>query len=535
MIPDHVTCLPSCANMASNRSSLNVQKYNKYRYKTYVQSLNDRDALTLDEFKETKWSNYFIVDLTRMYKNGKANANHVFELFGSLNNKSASVVRQNLLQDVATEIDFYEQCSVVCLAMRSISLDTWVTNMDNEKMYCDELGLMGLSKMYGRHSVVLTKSKLWSTIDADAPFNLLELLQQCSVWFVYLGHLRFGSLVWKPRNPAALTPKTPAPSFKIIEEYTLDEEEQSSTMASAPKGVPSTDLDKSDRTNQTVPASVGTTSTERTLELTAESGTDHNKSDQTRVTAAVKTIQDAAIVTARKTVAKRTDSVSMELPVETSSSGEATTEVNTSDDLLLSQYPWTKTATIYLDKVAPLDIDIWTDAVHEYWCHAVGTMSHATHLKIPKRDGYVFRSKVKLEPKQAVIKQEIVSPLPEPDTKTEDLIKHAESLLERARQISANESRKRKHCDTLDVGTEAAPNPASRKFRCRLCKKKFYTTDELTTHHTKDHGIVKCNVCGKCFNTKQALSKHMNSHADSKWMCDECGKGFDYESCLLQQ
>ena len=169
--------------MASNRSSLNVQKYNKYRYKKYVQSLNDRDALTLEEFKETKWSAYFVVDLTRMYKNGKANANHMFELFGSCNNKSAAVVRQNLLQDVATDIDFYEQCSVVCLAMRSMSLDTWVTNMDNEKMYCDELGLMGLSKMYGRHSVVLTKSKLWSTIDADAPFNLLELLQQCSVQF----------------------------------------------------------------------------------------------------------------------------------------------------------------------------------------------------------------------------------------------------------------------------------------------------------------------------------------------------------------
>ena len=208
--------------MTSSRLSQISQKTNKYRYKKYVQSLNDRDALTLDEFKETKWASYFAVDLTRMYKNGNANANHVFELFRSFNNKSALSVRQNLLQDVTTEIDFYEQRSVVCLAVRSISIDTWVTNMDNEKMYCDELGLMGLSKMYGHHSVVLTKSKLWSTIDTDAPFNLLELLDQCSVRFVYLGNLRFGCLVWKPHNPTRPAPKLPKPSFEIIEEYTLD-------------------------------------------------------------------------------------------------------------------------------------------------------------------------------------------------------------------------------------------------------------------------------------------------------------------------
>ena len=70
---------------------------------------------------------------------------------------------------------------------------------------------------------------------------------------------------------------------------------------------------------------------------------------------------------------------------------------------------------------------------------------------------------MKLEPKQVIIKREIASPTPESDTKMEDLIKHAESLLERARQISANETRKRKHSETLDVGTEAAPNPASQK------------------------------------------------------------------------
>ena len=99
-----------------------------------------------------------------------------------------------------------------------MSLDSWVNHIDNEHMYCDELGLMGLSKMYHRHSVALTKTKLWSTIDTDALFNLLELLQQCSVRFVYLGHLRFGSLVWKPRISTPVASRPGVPSFEIIED-----------------------------------------------------------------------------------------------------------------------------------------------------------------------------------------------------------------------------------------------------------------------------------------------------------------------------
>ena len=237
-LSNHVTLSTPCGKMASNSSTPRTAKVqikpSKYRYKAYVQSLNDRDALTLDEFKETRWASYFIVDLSRTYKNGKANPNHVFEHFGSLDVslKSANVIRQELLQDVATDINFYERCSVVCLAMRSMSLDTWVNHIDNEHMYCDELGLMGLSKMFKHHSVVLTKTKLWSTIDTDAPFNLLELLQQCSVCFVYLGHLRFGSLVWKPRIPTQVVSRPVVPSFEIIEEYTLDGAEATKQTAS---------------------------------------------------------------------------------------------------------------------------------------------------------------------------------------------------------------------------------------------------------------------------------------------------------------
>ena len=53
---------------------------------------------------------------------------------------------------------------------------------------------------------------------------------------MYLGNLRFGSLQWKPRDP---TPKAVQPSFKIIEEYTLDDHESTgSSVTIKPVGVP---------------------------------------------------------------------------------------------------------------------------------------------------------------------------------------------------------------------------------------------------------------------------------------------------------
>ena len=99
--------------------------------------------------------------------------------------------------------------------MRSIGFETWVEKITDEHVYCDELALMGLCYMYHRHCVVLTQNKLWSTVQADTPLNLLDLIKEC------IGNLCFGMLTWRPRLPKKVATKSPG--FNIIEEYTLDE------------------------------------------------------------------------------------------------------------------------------------------------------------------------------------------------------------------------------------------------------------------------------------------------------------------------
>ena len=107
----------------------------------------------------------------------------------------------NCLKNIAADMSFYERRSAICLQMRSMNLETWVQTIANELIYCDELGLMGLCYMYHRHCVVLTQNKLWSTVQADKPLNLLDLLNICSVRLIYLGNLCFGVLTWRPHLP----------------------------------------------------------------------------------------------------------------------------------------------------------------------------------------------------------------------------------------------------------------------------------------------------------------------------------------------
>ena len=79
--------------------------------------------------------------------------------------------------------------------------------------------------MYHRHCVFLTQNKLWSTVKADTPLNLLDLLQECSVYLIYLGNLCFGVLTLRPQLPKKVATKSPG--FNIIKEYTLDEQNAS--------------------------------------------------------------------------------------------------------------------------------------------------------------------------------------------------------------------------------------------------------------------------------------------------------------------
>ena len=159
--------------------------------------IHEHDAIGLDTFKTSKLSEYFAVDTSRAYKNGRANPSHLFELFGFFSGHDAIEVHEILLEHIARNLDFHVQRSTVCLEMWNMVFYVWVKWLADGRMYCDELRLLSLSALYRRHTLVVMSNKLWSTI--EHPLNLLELLNECSVKLVYLGQLRFGELKTHPR------------------------------------------------------------------------------------------------------------------------------------------------------------------------------------------------------------------------------------------------------------------------------------------------------------------------------------------------
>ena len=72
-----------------------------------------------------------------------------------------------------------------------------------------------------------------------------------------------------------------------------------------------------------------------------------------------------------------------------------------------------------------------------------------------------------------------------------------------------------------------------------LCRRKFKTWSELTTHSKEEHGEQKefeCKVCREMQNTASRHRKHMVSHEEDKlkFKCDICGRKFPYQ-CYLKQ
>ena len=199
------------------------------------------------------------MDTSLAYKNGRAKPSHLFEIFGNFSGHDAIEVRELLLEHIAQNLNFHVKRSTVCLEMWNTCFPDWSKRLADGRTYCDELGLLSLSALYRRHTLVITSNKLWSTVEHSNPLNLLELLNECSVKLVYLGHLRFGELKPHPRRP---TIPIPIKSSTNINKATEDKE---------PVGQPAAISTRNTETEATVNAECVETNHNSVLHVQTES------------------------------------------------------------------------------------------------------------------------------------------------------------------------------------------------------------------------------------------------------------------------
>ena len=233
--------------------------------------------------------------------------------------------------------------------MRGMGMNTWIDMVEDNRICCDELALLGLSAMYQRHCLVVTKNKFWSTIETKELLSIINLMKECTVRLLYLGNMKFGTLHWHPRNPQPVQPKPNLGQFKIIEEYTLDEPTTSGESSTADNG-----------------------ETEH-----VETATSQEFSPP-----------DAELV-------KQNNELSP-IPVETLTDKsavkvETSLVVNPEAKPLPDDYPHMKDLKVVVPKLNETDIDIWSDKVCSYYTYSPHVETELKPVIVSVR-GYSLRS-----------------------------------------------------------------------------------------------------------------------------------------------
>ena len=103
------------AGLTSSLAAELMHKISPMPYKMYIAKINECDAVMPDNFKNSRWVNYFTVDSSNVVKIGHANPNHVFDTFGSFSGHTGTEVQVKLLENIEANMPFYERRSAVCL------------------------------------------------------------------------------------------------------------------------------------------------------------------------------------------------------------------------------------------------------------------------------------------------------------------------------------------------------------------------------------------------------------------------------------
>ena len=503
-----------------------LHKMNPYKYKEYCATINEADSVSIAFYKASKWVEYFALDTAVTFRNGKMNSDHVYEYFGQFNGVSANTVRKNLLAYVSGNLDFVTRRSSVCLPMRSIDVVTWIDNINNGKP-CDELALLTLSAMYHRHSLVVTKNKTWCSIESPKPMSLLNAMSTCTVRLLYLGDLTFGVLKWKPQIPKPVVAKPHLGEFKIVEEYTLDDQQSSFKKLAVvrPTPVETATCSKEPDVDPGLSCSVQEKAPSEVVPPTSSY---------------VKDSQPKILYAAENTG----------FYVETSPS--TSEQESVADTISPESYPWKKKLCVSVRRLSDFEISYWTgDNTQDAGKFPIKLESNPEELS-PATSELMNTST------RSHLKEEPIPDAPGPaaasSLSTEKLLARAKSLIKGISNAlgTSDEPKTKRHTVVANPTpniTAGSPLPTTSSkgqvpvetrsdrqlLMCQMCEHTCTSMTALSNHHRSDHGVVKCDYCKKAFASKASLDKHMHMHMNAKsFVCEECGQGFPFKSRLLQ-
>ena len=160
--------------------------------------LSETDALTVAEFLQTHYAAYYQIDVSNVHWGGETHTSHLFDIFYNFQPQRDSVkTRIEMISFVTSNYRSYSWDCDLYLRMNKLTLNDWVNKMTYWGNCGDALAIYAMSDMYGVHSCVVTKSKLWTTVANTFHGTDIDVLKLCQVKLVYLGNHKYGKLVPK--------------------------------------------------------------------------------------------------------------------------------------------------------------------------------------------------------------------------------------------------------------------------------------------------------------------------------------------------
>ena len=176
-------------------------------YSESMKYISPGSGLHESMFNSLEHSQYYELDTRLTFKGYQhkkgarrktiVNPTMMYTMFSVFAEDSPQQVRRNMVQWINEHKSDFEKQTMLAFTAKNSELDTWLSNIDSNSKPGDEFALFTLCQMCTRHALIVTSTRIWTTIHVKHGLDDHELRRKCALHLIYLGGDAFGIL--KPK------------------------------------------------------------------------------------------------------------------------------------------------------------------------------------------------------------------------------------------------------------------------------------------------------------------------------------------------
>ena len=176
-------------------------------YSESIRYISPGSGLQEGIFASLECSQYYDLDTRLTFKGYQkkrgarwktmVNPTMMYTMFSVFADDSPQQVRKNMVQWINNnKIEFKKQ-TILAFTAKDSELDSWLSSIDSNSMPGDEFALFVLCQMYTRHALIVTSTRIWTSVHPKHVLSDHDLQRKCDLHLIYLGGEAFGIL--KPK------------------------------------------------------------------------------------------------------------------------------------------------------------------------------------------------------------------------------------------------------------------------------------------------------------------------------------------------